>query len=99
MSSGVLDTPLQLSSCPSFHCPQGFCIEVNDDTEMKLVTQLRWLPAHACIKIWLSRISYENVHEPVSIKRYKLACALAEDSDQPAHLLYAKNQMLLEVEN
>ena len=50
MSSGVLDTPLQLSSCPSFHCPQGFCIEVNDDTKMKLVTQLRWLPAHACIK-------------------------------------------------
>ena len=53
MSSGVLDTPLQLLSCPSFHCPQGFCIEVNDDTEMKLVTQLHWLPTHACIKkIW-----------------------------------------------
>ena len=53
MSSGVLDTPLQLLSCPSFHCPQGFCIKVNDDTEMKLVTQLHWLPAHACIKkIW-----------------------------------------------
>ena len=34
----------------NFQCPQGFCIEVNDDTEMKLVTQLRWLPAHACIK-------------------------------------------------
>ena len=91
----MLDTPLQLPSCPSFHCPQGFCIEVNDDTEMKLVTQLCWLPAHACIK----KYGNQGFHEPVSIKRYKLACALVEDSDQPAHLLNAKNQMLLWMEN
>ena len=88
MSSGVLDTPLQLSSCPSLHCPQGFYIEVNDDTEMKLVTQFCWLPAHACIKnmvikdlLW--KYSWAGIHQKIQVGmcsswRLRSACTSAQ---------------------